>query len=247
MTDPQTGYNFGEMHQQHGQESELLPEGVYDVVVETAKHQSSKDGSKPQLVVQFRIVDHPKASGRKVTNTFTFSASKPEAISIFFRHMAGLGFNGEFFQQNPTNPFPVMAAQAVGRRARISVKHDTWQGVTRPKVGNVMPSAGPAGAGGGLPPAPGGGALPPLPVAPPTPVAAAPVAPPVPAPAPVAPSAPVAPAPAPVAASAPAPEAPAPAPAVQEQAPAPAPAAPVAEQAAPVPAGAVPPAPAVPF
>ncbi len=228
MTDPQTGYNFGEMHKKHGQNSELLPEGVYDVEVEKATHKSSSDGSKPQLVVTFRIVDHPKASGRKVTNTFTFSTAKEQAIEIFFRHMAGLGFNGEFFAANPTNPFPVMAAQAPGRRARISVRHDTWQGTTRPKVNNVMPaSGGAAGLGSGLPPAPGGGALPPLPsvqqlMQPPAPVA---------------------------------PSAPEPAPAVQEQAPAPAPAAPAVEQAppapapetAPVPAGAVPPAPAVPF
>jgi hypothetical protein len=53
MTAPGTGENFGELHDRYGQESEILPEGVYDVVVEEAKAQSSKDGSKPQLVVRF--------------------------------------------------------------------------------------------------------------------------------------------------------------------------------------------------
>ncbi len=273
MTQPDTGYNFGELYDKHGGEAEPLGEGVYEAVVVEAKTKSSSSGAKPQVVIQFKIVDHPKLSNRKLTNTFTVSTDSEAAMNIFFRQMAALGFGGEFWAANPTNPLPTLAAQVVGRRARIQVKMRPYQGVDRPNINNVMPSGGGGPAGlGGLAPVPGGltpppplaavpppspmsqMVQPPAPVAPPVPAAPVPVAPPVAAPAPVAP--PVA-APVPVTASVPVTEVPVevpvaePAPAVQEQTQAPAPAAPVVEQAppAPLPEGAttVPPAPAVPF
>jgi hypothetical protein len=251
VTDPATGLNFLDEFQKHGGEAEQIAEGNYDVVVDTAKTQSSKDGSKPQVVLTFKIVDHPKFSGRKITNTFTFSSNSEMAKNIFFRQMAALGFAGEFWAANPTNPFPALVAVAPGRRAKIQVKNEEYQGQSRPRIKNVMPgSGGPAGSG--LPPVPGGLAppppvaipsvqqmmAPPAPVAPPVAIPAPPVA----APVPVAPPVVAPPAPAPV-------EVPvvAEVPVVQEQVPAPAPAAPVQEQTAPEPASAVPPAPEVPF
>ncbi len=239
MTQPDTGYNYGELFNKHGGEAEPLPEGTYEAVVTEAKTKSSASGGKPQVVIQFKIVDHPKFSNRKLTNTFTVSTDSEAAMNIFFRQMAALGFGGEFWAANPQNPLPTLAAQVVGRRARIQVKMRPYQGVDRPNVANVMQSGGgAAGLGGGLPPAPGGLTPPPLPVAPPMPVAP-PVAPP-----PVAATPPVVQTPVP-------PPVVEPAPVVQEQVPAPVPAAPVQEQAPPAPVpesvSTVPPAPAVPF
>lgn len=236
MTAPDTGLNFGQEYEKYGQDSEIVPEGVYDAVVDTAKAQSSKDGSKPQLVVRFKIVDHPSQSGRGVTNSFTVTSGNQGSMAVFFRHMAGMGFGGEFWAANPINPLPTVAAQAPGRRCRIQVYHDVYQSVERAKIRNVM--APKVGAGTGLPPAPGmggPGAVPPpppipqVPASPPAPLptqpggvlgvaapaaaAAAPV--PTPDPEPVAVAPPPAPAPAP-AAPAPAP-APAAAPAQPEQ------------------------------
>jgi hypothetical protein len=115
-------------------------------------------------------------------------------MAMFFRHMAALGFGGDFFKANPVNPLPTVAAQAVGRRARVSVKHETWQNVERAKVGNVMPGSAGGGLPGGLPPAPGvgGGLVPPPPVAqvPPVQTLMQQPAAPAPAPAPVAETAP---------------------------------------------------------
>lgn len=248
---------------------EPIPEGDYDFEVVDVKAEMTKDGKKKKYNMKAKVVGGAH-NGRFVWDNIVLTTDNPNALGFFFRKMASMGLDSEYFRtQRPTDE--QIVATMKGRRFRAKIGHRMYNGEKKTEIKSYFPAASGA-AGGGLPPSVQGAVAPPAPApqaAPPAPAPApAPApqaAPPAPAPAqdpwtgqpvaqpaapqqpvyeqPAAPAAPAAPAPAPEQPAAPAP---APAP-VPEAAPAPAPA--PEPQAAPEAAApsTPPPPPAAPF
>lgn len=218
---------------------EPLPDGEYNLVcIESTPTESST--GKPMIKTKYQVEDGPNA-GKKVFNQYTFSEDSDNALSFFFQHMAFHGLDSAFFSQNPA--WETVAGALMGKRIRVVLGQDEWQGVKRNKVKRILPAATPGmGAGVGAAPspvpAPQPQAAPQMMQPAPQMQQAVPAAAPAAAPAPMIPQqpAPVAPA----AAPAPAPTLPqvqAPAPVAPVAAPVAAPAAaPVAAPVAPTPA-----------
>lgn len=177
---------------------EPVPDGPYNVEVETAQSKPAGSG-KPMVVVVFKILDGPYA-GKKVWNNFVLTEDNPNALGYFFSHMSAMGIDqSTIAQMAPPDQggMDQLAQMLVGRRATITVGHRQWQGQTRNQVGDVKPYVGTQGQ---VPQAP-------------APASPAPASPP--------PAAPQAPAPPP--STAPTAPAPQPQPAQQPQAPVPPP------------------------
>jgi hypothetical protein len=119
------------------------PPGTYDVQVVKAEAKTTASG-KDMLVVTYQIVGGPHG-GRKVPNNFVISPENANALGFFFRHMAAMGLDTQFFAANPS---PQQVASAlVGRNCRIEVGTRTWNGEEREDVKKVMaPTTGAAGA-----------------------------------------------------------------------------------------------------
>lgn len=168
-----------------------LPADWYDVVVDKAVQKPASTGSE-MIVVTFKVDAGPHA-GRAVFTNLVLSPESGFALSIFFRNLAALGVDDNFFGQLTQSGMDVRAslvtiAEAiVGRRARVQLGVRQWQGQDRNEVLNMTAST--TGAGGvpgtqapigGLPAGGsplGGPPVPPssfgAPPTPPTPVSAA--------------------------------------------------------------------------
>lgn len=193
---------------------EPVPAGPYDAEIIKAEYKQASTG-KDMWIVQFKVLAGPYAN-RTIYNQFVLSEDNPNALGIFFRHMAVLGLDGEFFGMLPEGQagHDAIAGAMIGSKAKITVSQREYpkgSGTMRNDVNDVQASQLGANAPvrqivqAGVPTA--------------TPAAAPQVA---------APQPQAAPAPAPVQQQAPAP---------QQQQPAPAPAQP---QAAPAPPQAAP-------
>lgn len=186
--------NYAQLLEESGGGIELLPDGDYDAVIDTAKVQNASNG-KVMFVCKFKVLTGPHA-GKQFWNNFVISPDSPGALGFFFQHMATLGLGREFFAVNP--PDEQVAQALVGRQARVTLGHGPVKGEVRNQCNGFKPmlgaaaaapvAAGPAPAAG-FPVAPAPVPQAPMPVAPApvvAPAPAAPVAPPV-APMPVAP------------------------------------------------------------
>lgn len=76
---------------------QALPDGDYPFIVDEANAQAASTGS-PMVVCKLRILEGPHA-GKKIRNNFVLTVDNPQALAIFFRHMAALGIPADFFAQ----------------------------------------------------------------------------------------------------------------------------------------------------
>lgn len=219
------------------------PVGDYDFEITEADAVTANSGA-PMIKTKLRCLVGPYAN-KHITNNFVLSVDNPTALNIFFRHMSAFGLSDDFFRSIGSGNLAPVAANLVGKRARITIAHRQWQGAAQNDVKAVKPITEGLVGGGGLPGAPALAGMPAT-APPPPPVAAAPAAP-VAAP----PPPPVAAPPAPVAAPVAPPAAPAAVPPPPPQldqsaavAPPPPPVAAQAPVAAPVAPPPAPPAPA---
>lgn len=198
MTVPTDGIAWGDLMNSAGGTFEPVPPGPYDVKVAQCEFSPTSNG-KARWKTRLEILNGPHA-GRLLFFDMTISPENQFALRFFFTHMAAFGLNQDFFNQRP-NPDQVTNA-LMGRMARATVIHDTYQGQIRDKIKNLEPlPGGVPGAGGPvIAPAPVPGTAPaaqaPAPQAAPVPQVQQYAAPPVAQPQPVAPAQP---APAPVA------------------------------------------------
>lgn len=208
MTTPTTVFDFAKLLQD-AKAGNAWPIGDYDFEVVQADAVTASTGS-PMVKTKLRCLVGPY-SGKTITNNFVFMADNPNALAVFFRHMAAFGLGDQFFLSIGKGDLTPIAQALPGRRARITIGHREWptgSGAMTNNVEGVKPiteglMGGPAGVPG-MPPTPGSPpnltVVPPPPATPPvTPPATPPPAPaPTPAPAPVpAPVPPPPPAPAP--------------------------------------------------
>lgn len=119
-------------------QAQPVPVGMYNVIVKTAQSAMSSTG-KPMIRVKYMIEDGPHM-GRHISTQFVISRENGTALGIFFRQMDAHGFDSNFFAANPS--FEQLAANMEGRRVQIKAGHNTYQGVTRNSVDNVMPPLG---------------------------------------------------------------------------------------------------------
>lgn len=213
---------------------EVMPEGDYDFVVKEAVAKTASTG-RQMYVIKAEVQGGPHDK-RLVWHNFVLTTDNPSALGFFFRHMAVLGLNADYFKQNPADHH--VADAMVGRSFRGQLGIRKYQGQDRNEIKAFFPARG---AGVGAPPAQAVAAPPAPPIAAPP----APAAPPPPAPSFAAPTPATAPTPPP-----PPPAAPAPAPVAQPETPAVEPEAPATQVTPPAPPPVVapptPPAPPVP-
>lgn len=160
-----------------------LPDGDYDLKVLEATAKTSSNG-KPMYEIKTEVQTGPHAK-RLVWDRLVVSKESPGALRYFFRKMAALGLDENFFARQPSDNDIVAALNGRSFRAKIGPS----TGGSRP--GNEIKEYYPATAVPGMVPAPAQGAPAPA-------VYAAPAPAPAPAPMPWN-QAPAAPAPAPAA------------------------------------------------
>ena len=181
--------NWGDLVKDAGDVAsyEPLPDGDYDLTVIEATAKVSQSG-KTMFAIKAQVQSGAHAK-RLVWYNLVVSPENSNALGIFFRKMAALGLNRDFFSTSPSN---AQIEQAIkGRSFRAAITSRTWQGQKKNEIKNyyVAPAAGTPGAApvAAAAPAP---APAPAPAAPVAPVAAAPVAAAVPPAPPAAPAAP---------------------------------------------------------
>ena len=171
---PTDGIAWGDLMNAAGGTFEPVPPGPYDVKVAQCEFSPTSNG-KARWKTRMEILNGPHA-GRLLFFDMTISPENQFALRFFFTHMAALGLSQEFFNARP-NPDQVTNAM-LGRMARATVVHDTYQGQIRDKIKNLEPLPGgvPGPTGPVVAPAPVPGAVTSPQVAPaPTVAAAAPV------------------------------------------------------------------------
>ncbi len=121
---------------------QAVPDGTYDVVVESAKKAMSSN-NKPMVVAVFKIINGPHA-GMSVWNNFVISEGNPNALGFFFEHMATLGATSDFFAQIPPPPegLDYVANKIVGQHATIIVSTREWRNTIRNQVDAIKPFLG---------------------------------------------------------------------------------------------------------
>lgn len=175
-----------------------VPIGQYECTVDKSEAVKTQNG-KPMIKVQFKVQTGPHAN-RVIFNNFVVSPESPNAMGFFFRHMAALGLDANYFAQRPS--MQNISDALLGRSVVVGVKIRQYQGADQNEVTSIKPWTGGGVGAPGVPqpmaPAPGvpaGFSPPPVapqalatpqaPVAPPVAPVAPPVAPvPTPAPAP---------------------------------------------------------------
>jgi hypothetical protein len=134
--------NWGQLHD----ESTTVLTGDFPVVITKAEAKQSQ-GGKPQFKLQLAIESGPY-SGRKLPTSITISAESSGAMKMFFLHMAVLGLDKAYFQQNPS--MERIAADLLGRRAVVTLEEREWQGRVSESVKAWKAAAGGAAALGSL-------------------------------------------------------------------------------------------------
>ena len=109
---------------------EPVPEGPYRVEITKAEAKNASTG-KQMIVVTMKILEGPYA-GRPLWNNFVITNDNPNALAWFFKHMAALGFNKDFFALNPS--LETLATQMVGRRAMVQAGVRNWNNEVRNEI-----------------------------------------------------------------------------------------------------------------
>lgn len=119
----------------------VLDPGEYDVRVKTAEATRSK-ADKDMIKVNFEVISGPSKGRGGIFNYFVLSPENPTAVGFFFRNMATLGLDRNYFASRPT--MAKLATDMVGRTARIKIKHEEFNGQTQMRVDNIKKIPGDA-------------------------------------------------------------------------------------------------------
>lgn len=147
-----------------------VPVGQYDLQVESASFKMTASGKK-MYSVKYRIMGGPH-NNRVIFDNIVLTTDNSTALGFFFRKMAALGLDMEYFKSNPTDE--AITAAMTGRTVRVDMGIRQYQGEDQNEIKNYLkPPAG------GAAPGPGGVAAPPPPPMAAAPAPAAPPPPPV--------------------------------------------------------------------
>lgn len=112
-----------------------LPKGVYGVQVESAEVKQTKTG-KVMYTLTLKVVAGEYA-GRKLWSNLVVSPESPQALGFFFRDMAALGADAEFFTSNPSEADVCARIIDQFAKARVDIQKDD---PTRNEVKGFMPA-----------------------------------------------------------------------------------------------------------
>lgn len=128
------------------------PEGDYDLEVVEADSVLASTGS-PMIKAKLRALVGAYA-GKSMINNFVLSIDKPGALAMFFKQMRALGIPDEQLVQlgriNASDPncLAPVARMLVGKRARFTNGHRTFNDVLQNNITGVKPITEGIGAGG---------------------------------------------------------------------------------------------------
>lgn len=125
-----------------------VPDGPYDVVVETASGDKPASTGKPMIKLKLKIVAGPQ-QGQPIYDQIVLTEDNPNALGFFFENLAALGVDQSRLASFPPPDQGGMAyiAQAiVGAYATVDVGHRMWNGQTRNQINKYRPYQGGQGA-----------------------------------------------------------------------------------------------------
>lgn len=123
--------------------------GKYVASVVFAKAGKSKDGTKENISIKFKVDTPGPEQGHVSWATQTLSTDKPAALGMWFKAFAALGLAREFwagFGADLAGACAVAADTIVGRQASITVEENTYNGNTSLRVKYINELPGSAGA-----------------------------------------------------------------------------------------------------
>ena len=144
--------NFKDLMDAAGGSFEPLPKTAVEAVV-TEATVATTSTNKTMFKMTWSVVEGPYVN-RKLWGNQVVSPESPPALGIFFRQMAAIGLDSNFFATNPSEG--AIAQAMVGKRAKLLVDQKEYQGTLRNEIKDIQKSTGTAG---GLP-VPAGGQAP---------------------------------------------------------------------------------------
>lgn len=122
---------------------EAIPKGVYDAEVDQVEYQISKSSGQPMFQFVFNITSGEYA-GRKLFFYTSFSQKALSGTKTSLLRIDPTIFNGPFKPQEIADNGVLL-----GKKLRIKVKHEDYNGETRAQVQTVLaPLADGASSGG---------------------------------------------------------------------------------------------------
>ena len=136
--------NFKDLMDAAGGSFEPLPKGPVDAVVTAAEATKTSNG-KTMYKMTWSVLTGPNAN-RKVWGNQVISPESPSALGFFFRQMAALGLDADYFSGNPSEE--QVAKDLVGRQATLMLDQKEYQGTLRNEIKDIRKLAGvlPGGA-----------------------------------------------------------------------------------------------------
>lgn len=126
-----------------------VPDGEYSVKIVDARDDLAST-QKLMARIKFEIIEGPH-QGRKVPTQLVLSDDNPMAIAIFFRQMAAMGLDANYWSSLPAGRQGLATAcdALLNRTCRIQLGSRTWQGVERNDVKAILPplTGGPVAPG----------------------------------------------------------------------------------------------------
>lgn len=94
---------------------ELLPKGIYDIVIEDVQYQKSKSSGKPMWNLKLNVVGG-EFNGRKIFEIFSFSEGALPGTKTRLAVIAPELLSGDFSVNNPET-----VASLIGRQAKVKL------------------------------------------------------------------------------------------------------------------------------
>jgi uncharacterized protein DUF669 len=121
----------------------VFPRGDYDCELDKAV--AKKTGtSKDKISITFKIISGPHAGKGQIYNDFIISPDNTNALGFFFRHMAAMGLDRNYFASNPKLEKVAEDLTKMKPKVRVTLSTRTWQGQERNNVDALSP-IGPVG------------------------------------------------------------------------------------------------------
>lgn len=125
-------------------------EGDFTVVITETSVKKTGTG-KDKISCKMKVESGPFA-GRVVFNDFIVSPESPNAMRMFFQHLAVLGLDDDFFDTLPddVDNLPIIANALKNRRGVVTMGTEKYQGQDRERVKGWKPAEGGSGLGASL-------------------------------------------------------------------------------------------------
>jgi len=137
-------FDWGQLQQDAKLATEAMPDGEYQIMVESAEATKSSNNS-PMLKMRCRVIQDGPYSKRVILTNMVVAVHSGFALKLFFDRCYALGITQADFDRKIT--LDEIASKITGRYATAVVGHHEYQGTTRndismfkePAVGTIQP------------------------------------------------------------------------------------------------------------